>query len=59
MIFLSSLILAMISELRRSSYVQTALVSKPFDLKIPDMTQMKDLLKSFLTITDFDRFILD
>ena len=44
----------MMSEQKRSSYVQTALVSKPFELKIPDTAQMKDLLKSFQTITDFN-----
>ena len=58
MIFLA-LILAMMSEQKRSSHVQTALDSKPFELKIPDTTQMKDLLKSFLTITDFNKFFLN
>ena len=57
--FFLALILAMMSEQKRSSHVQTALDSKPFELKIPDTTQMKDLLKSFLTITDFNKFLLD
>ena len=39
----------MMSEQKRSSHVQTALVSKPLKLKIPDTAQMKDLLKSFQT----------
>ena len=46
------------SEQKKSSHVQTALVPKPFELKIPDTTQMKDLLKSFLTVTDFNKFLL-
>ena len=54
-----ALILDMTSEQKRSSHVQTALTSKPFGIKIPDTTQMKDLLKSFLTITNFNEFLLD
>ena len=54
-----ALILAKMSEQKKSSHVQTALVPKPFELKIPDTTQMKDLLKSFLTVTDFNQFLLD
>ena len=54
MMFFLALILAMMSEQKRSSHVQTALVSKPLELKIPDTAQMKDLLKSFQTITDFN-----
>ena len=56
--FFLALILAMMSEQKRSSHVQTALDSEPFELKISDMTQMKDLLKSFLTITNFDKLVL-
>ena len=41
-------------EQKWSSHVQTAVASKPFELKIPDTAQMKDLLKSFQTITDFN-----
>ena len=48
-----SLILDMTFEQKWSSHVQTAVASKPFELKIPDTTQMKDLSKSFLTITNF------
>ena len=44
----------MMSEQKKSSHIQTALVSKPFELKIPDMAQMKDLLKSFQTTTNSD-----
>ena len=44
---------------KRSSHVQITLTSKPFDLKFPDTTQMKDLSKSFLTITDFNKFFLN
>ena len=51
--------LAMMPEQKESSHVQTALAPKPFELKISDTTQMKDLLKSFLTITDFNKFFLD
>ena len=46
-------------EQKWSSHVQTAVASKPFELKIPDTTQMKDLLKSFLTITNSNKFLLD
>ena len=42
-----------------SSSLWRALVSKPFEVKIPDTAQMKDLLKSFQTITDFNQFLLD
>ena len=55
MVFLA-LILAMMSEQKKSSHVQTALVSKPFEAKIPDTAQMKDLLKSFPNITNFNQF---
>ena len=47
------------SEQKKSSHVQTALVPKPFEIKITDTTQMKDLLKSFLTVTDFNKLLLD
>ena len=49
----------MMPEQKESSHVQTALAPKPFELKISDTTQMKDLLKIFLSITDFNKFLLD
>ena len=51
-----ALILVMSSQEKRSGHVQTVLGPKPFELKIPDTSQIKNLLKSFLTITDFGRF---
>ena len=44
---------------KRSSHVQITLTSKPFELEFPDTTQMKDLSKSFLSITDFISFFLN
>ena len=58
MMFFLALILAMMSVQKRSSHVQTALVSKPFEIKIPETAQMKDFLKVFLNDIDFDRFLL-
>ena len=39
-----------------SSLVQITLASKPFELGIPDTTQIKDLFKSFPDITNFKFF---
>ena len=59
MIVFFSLILDMTLEQKWSSHVQIALASKPFELKFLDTTQIKDLSKSFLTITDFNKFFFN
>ena len=38
---------------KMSSLFQITVASKPFKLKFPDTTQMKDLSKSFPNITNF------
>ena len=49
-----ALIPDMRSQQKRGSDVQVALTFKRFEPEFPDMTQMKDFLKSFLKITDFN-----
>ena len=41
-----------------SSLIQITVASKPFELGIPDTTQMKDLSKSFPGIANFNPFFL-
>ena len=41
-----------------SSCFQIVVTSKPFEIEFPDTTQMKNLSKSFLIITNFSVVIL-
>ena len=53
-IYFWALIPDMRSQQKRGSDVQVALTFKRFEPEFPDTTQMKDLSKSFLNITNFN-----